>query len=101
MYCNNCGTKLNEGSNFCANCGKQINNNVQNTPVQNNIPNPVPNTYQVYDSGSFGWAILGFIIPLVGFILYFCWRANKPKCAEKALWGGVVGFCINLILSFM
>ena len=73
MYCKNCGNKLNENDKFCPSCGKQVNES----------QNPVPtNNYQVYDSGSFGWALLGFFIPIVGIILYFCWNNTKPKSAK-------------------
>ncbi|MEE1295276.1 MAG: hypothetical protein UHD09_00115 [Bifidobacterium sp.] len=50
------------------------------------------------DSGSFGWAVLGFLIPLVGLILFLVWHRTKPKCAKMAGIGALVGFCLNLVL---
>ena len=52
------------------------------------------------DSGSIGWGILGFIIPLVGWILYFVWKDSKPKSAKVAGLGGVIGFAVNMVLYF-
>ena len=51
---------------------------------------------QVTDSGSIGWAILGFFIPLVGLILFLVWKNTKPKCAKMAGIGALVGVCINI-----
>ena len=56
---------------------------------------------EVYDSGSFGWAVLGFFIPLVGLILFLVWRKTKPKSAKNAGIGALVGFCLNLLTYFI
>lgn len=41
MYCNKCGTKINNG-NFCSNCGNQVNNinNYQQPTINNNYQQP-------------------------------------------------------------
>lgn len=49
--------------------------------------------------GNFGWAVLGFFIPLAGWILYFVWKNDKPGDANMAGIGGLVGFGVNLLLS--
>ena len=46
-------------------------------------------------------AILGFFIPIVGWILYFSWKNTKPGDAKMAGIGGTVGFILNLILLNM
>ena len=47
-------------------------------PAMNQQPQPNNGMYgqptQPEDKGSFGWAVLGFFIPLVGLILYFVWK---------------------------
>lgn len=50
------------------------------------------------DSGSFGWFILGFIIPLVGLILFLVWTPEKPKSAKMAMLGFVIGTIFYIIL---
>ena len=53
----------------------------------------------VQDSGSIGWAILGFFIPIVGLILFLVWKNTKPQCAKMAGIGAIVGFCLGLIMN--
>ena len=53
-------------------------------------------TAPVTDSGSIGWAILGFFIPIVGLVLFLVWKNTKPKCAKMAGIGALVGVCINI-----
>ena len=40
--------------------------------------------YVVNDSIPVGWGILAFIIPLAGWIMYFCWKDEHPKRASQA-----------------
>lgn len=52
----------------------------------------------VVDSGSFGWAVLGFFFPIVGLILYLVWKDTKPKSAKQAGMGALVSVIINVVL---
>lgn len=52
---------------------------------------------QSNDSGSFGWAVLGFFIPLVGLILWLVWKDTKQKSAKMAGIGALVGVGISLL----
>ena len=60
MYCKNCGKEINNDAEFCPYCGSSTNanNNIPNMNNQNNNP---------ADTGSAGWAVLGFFFPIVGF----------------------------------
>ena len=51
------------------------------------------------DSGNFGWAVLGFAVPLVGLILYIVWKEERPKDAKNLGIGAIVGFFVNLFFS--
>jgi uncharacterized membrane protein len=42
--------------------------------------------------------IVGFLIPLVGLILFFVWKKNKPSAAKVALIAAVIGFVLNIII---
>lgn len=53
------------------------------------------------DTGSIGWGILGFLIPLVGFILFFVWRNTKPQSAKNCLIGACAGLFLGILFQFM
>ena len=42
------------------------------------------------DAGSFGWAVLGFFIPLVGLILWMIWKNDRLGDAGMAGQGGSI-----------
>lgn len=48
------------------------------------------------DSGSAGWGVLGFFIPIVGFILWLVWKDDKPKCSKAAGIGCLVSVCLSV-----
>lgn len=60
---------------------------------------PMQQMQPVTDSGSFGWAVLGFFIPLVGLILFIVWKQTKPKCAKMAGIGALVGVILAIIAN--
>lgn len=110
-YCVKCGKEIADNSTFCSECGApqgttqngsdsqsdaQQANAYQQPPVQGYPEQSAP-----VDSGSFGWAVLGFCFPLVGLILYLVWKGNKPLTAKRAGIGALVGFCLNLLFSFI
>lgn len=101
-YCANCGKELADDAAFCNECGaaqqapQQPQAEYQQAPQQ-----PYQAPQAPVDGGSFGWAVLGFCFPLVGLILYLVWKNNKPFSAKKAGIGALVGFCLNLLLSFI
>lgn len=110
QVCNMCRSQLADNYNMCPNCG---NTNLQYVPEQqmNGMQYGMNNMEQQYvqqvmnqnqnvqsnDSGSFGWAVLGFLIPIVGWILYFVWKNQKPNSAKMAGIGGIVGFLVSFI----
>lgn len=109
-YCANCGKELADNAAFCSECGAAQQAASQQTyqqqyqePVYQQTPQQqYQQPYQApADGGSFGWAVLGFCFPLVGLILYLVWKNNKPFSAKKAGMGALIGFVLNLILSFI
>lgn len=53
------------------------------------------------DSGSFGWAVLGFFFPLVGLILFLVWKDSKPLSGKKAGIGALVGVISEVVLAIV
>ncbi len=103
-YCTKCGKEIDEGAAFCPSCGSPQNGGYNQQPYHpsQNDPYTAPR-YQSqappvdYDSGSFGWFILGFFIPLVGLILFLVWIGNKPKSAKMAGLGALINVILTVI----
>ena len=53
---------------------------------------------QPADTGSFGWAVLGFFFPLVELILFLIWKTERPVSAKQAGMGALVSVIINVVL---
>lgn len=57
-------------------------------------PGPPPNPN---DTGSFGFAVLGFFVPLVGLILYLVWKQERPRDAHQAGVGALTGVVTGVV----
>lgn len=76
-YCKNCGAEIDDKAVICPKCGVS-----QQTVV---------------DSGSFGWGVLGFCLPIVGLILFLVWKDTKPNTAKKAGIGALISVILGVI----
>ena len=85
MYCSNCGNKINDNERYCPYCGVEQ-NSTSNVSTSND------------DTGSIGWGVLGFFIPLVGIILYCVWRNEKPLNAKVSLKGAIISIIAYVVL---
>ncbi len=56
------------------------------------------NAIQAHDSGSFWYGVLGFFIPLIGLTLGAAWSKFRPKDANTALIGSVIGIALQVFL---
>lgn len=129
MYCPKCGQPVPDGAAFCPNCGNQLGAARTQTgyvPPTDQVPpasaakivtnsaqqggNAQGNPDVVYvvqqpapkeDNGSFGWAVLGFFIPLVGLILWLVWKDEKPKSAHQAGMGALVCVICGIVLYLL
>ena len=87
MYCKNCGRTVDDTSSYCNNCGARIDNK--------------PNADVSEDNSNLGFAILGFFIPIVGFILFLIYEEKKPKRAKSAGKGALIGFITKIVLAII
>ena len=87
MYCKNCGSLVDENSLYCNKCGTKL-DNTQSVTVSE-------------DRSSFGFALLGFFIPLAGLIFFLVYESKKPKRAKSAGKGALIGFITEIILSIV
>lgn len=81
-YCSKCGKELMDEAVVCPGCG---------------CPQDNKTMQSVNDSSSFGWALLGFCIPIVGLILYLVWKDNTPLKAKSAGKGALVSVILSVI----
>lgn len=66
----------------------------------NNNPQPVKSV-DPSDAPSFGFAILGFLIPLVGLILYLVWKDTTPQKAKSCGKGALIGVIVSVVFSII
>lgn len=91
MFCTKCGKEIPDNTTYCPHCGTaQAAANQQQTVQQ-----PQQTTV---DNGGFGWAALGFCIPIVGLILFLVWNKEKPKTAKSAGMGALVSVIIGVVM---
>ena len=49
------------------------------------------------EGSTVGWGILGFFIPIVGFILWLIWKDEHPARAKSAGMGCLVSICLGVV----
>lgn len=73
----------------------------QTPPPASSVDWVQQNSYQsqppVNDSGSIGWGVLGFCIPIVGLILFLVWKDQKPRTAKVAGVGALISVIVGVI----
>lgn len=80
MYCQHCGEQIDDKAVLCPHCG---------TAVKEQTP-----SFAEKDYARFGFGVLGFFIPLAGFILFLCFEREKPLRARAAGRGALIGFIL-------
>lgn len=79
MYCKYCGAKLKDEHADCPKCGK--NNRLNSSD----------------DAKDFRFALLGFLVPIAGLMLYLVWKKDFPMRSSSCIRGhGSRGFVIRL-----
>lgn len=93
---------MNEFDNNQNNAPNNIPSNPTNVPNGNvnNIPYTAPANNPL-DTGSIGWAVLGFFVPLVGLILFLVWKTDKPLSAKKAGIGALVSVILGVVFYIL
>lgn len=49
------------------------------------------------EGGTVGWGILGFFLPIVGFILWLVWKDEHPARSRSAGIGCLVSICLGVV----
>ena len=105
MFCKDCGKMLPEGADICPNCGKAQSESPVQIVQRQDAAEPSVQIVQRQDAAadpsdrpSFGYAFLGFLLPVIGLILYLVWKDDTPLRARSCGRGAAVGFVIYFLL---
>ncbi|MGI6204544.1 MAG: zinc-ribbon domain-containing protein [Anaerovoracaceae bacterium] len=100
-YCIQCGQVLEDDMLYCPRCGAPQNHGYNYAPQGNGFQ---PGGYYrnaPTDSGSIGWGILGFFVPVAGLVLWLVWKDKQPKDAKYAGLGALISVCIQVFLMII
>ena len=123
MFCKNCGQQLAEGAAFCPNCGAAV-TQPDATPTTSEQPaaeqataqpqqpfTPPQQPYGQYpgygtpqvsqEPASGGLRFLCWLIPLVGIILYFVKKDEKPVYAKQCGVAALVSIIMCVVFYFL
>ena len=82
MFCSRCGKEIDDEAVVCVHCGCAVNSK--------------PAT-GVGDAPNTGYAILGFLLPIVGLILYLVNKDTYPLKARSAGKGALIGVILGVV----
>lgn len=88
MFCPNCGKEINDNAVVCIHCGASTNSKKTN----------------LVDNPSHLAGAVSCCFPVVGLILYFLWKDEKPESASlvcKWMIGGIIAWVIIYVLFFI
>lgn len=87
MFCKNCGQEIDDKADVCISCGVATEKN--------------GSSLNTIDEPSHLPGIAGCCFPLVGILLYFMWKDQKPKSASLVITWTLAGIAIGVICSII
>ena len=84
MFCAKCGAEMGDSAEFCPKCGARAGAGDAGPGASNSV-------------GPLG--IVFFCLPLVGAIMYFVWKDDKPKKAQRACYLALGGTALGIVLQ--
>ena len=91
MFCAKCGAEMDDNAEFCPKCGARAGAEAGGLAAGDDSVGPI--------------GIVLFCLPLVGAIMYFVWKDDKPKKAKTAcylaLGGTVLGIVLQVIVTML
>lgn len=88
-YCSKCGKEIKEDAVFCEYCGYKLTEEDDKGEID---PNDAPST---------GLAILCFLYPIIGLILYLIWNESSPLKAKSCGKGALIGVIASVVVSVL
>lgn len=84
-YCPYCGNAIAPNAAVCLHCGQSVMRHATGSD----------------DTGSFGWAVLGFFVPVAGLILWLLWKDSAPRNAKKAGLGALLSTIVSVVFTVL
>jgi len=102
VICQNCGFDYWNGNNFCQECGSTTDEGQKMcVSCKSNLIDKVAYNKKMALSSEkdFGFTVLGFLVPLIGFIIYLVMKDNEPVKSTSAGKGALIGFILGSVSS--
>lgn len=93
MFCPNCGSQNNDSATFCASCGTALK---PQQAANYGSPAPKPGNGNNEQGAETIVQVLSFCFPIVGLVLYFVWKDDKPKAASQVCKMAAIGFGVGI-----
>lgn len=110
IYCENCGKEVTDNSGICKQCGSAVPRLDGAT-----IHNTINENYSDFNKNEFEqkapyssnkgtlvlFKVLSLLFPIVGLILFFCFKESDSKMAYACLRFAGFGILLNIIVGFI
>ena len=100
-YCHNCGKQIDDGAIFCSGCGARQDGTINNNAYGGFSYGGYYGAPPYREERTFGYAVLAFFFPIVGFILWILWRDTRPVASKSALKGALIGVAVNIVMTVL
>lgn len=100
-YCPNCGSRVDDSTNFCPNCGAQLTPGGDSFSGMRSESADYSSASQTSDVPSGGLKVLCFFFPIVGLILFCVNQSTKPVSAKAYGKMALIGFCVGVGLGII
>ncbi len=98
MFCSLCGTRL-PWADAVQSPPSERETSAEQVPIREQAMSPAHSApSNSRDKPNFGYAVQGFIFPVIGLILYFVLRTDTPLRARSAGHGALWGFAVQLVI---
>ncbi len=88
-YCPYCGAQVHDKAVICVSCQRQIGK------IKNNILG-----IDIIDEGGILWGLFGFMLPLLGLLMFLLMKKDYPQNATAAGVGALIAFGIGFTAFF-
>ncbi len=103
IYCGNCGKEVTDNSGICKQCGEPVPrlDGAQIHDTNESEYNSSSSEYSEKTNKSqlISFKIISFLFPIVGLILFFCYRKTESEKAISCLRFAGFGFLTNILFS--